>query len=212
MQAQALALVLEERDKKRQMDQTSADPPVQPPSAASVVPPLPNKQLPSSDPVQACDERISVAMLRLLEAELDHAVSFGSQPLTASELETELVAAKAPGKSLNAFIVRHGNGKSPPTRVAAKAKLAAAILKDLRFSSYWLILGVWVFGVFCGLIINFGRPPVMPFPRTVELFQAWWTINFSHSDLAVFWQNFAGVPIITPGARAAFFQFVRGFM
>ena len=64
----------------------------------------------------------------------------------------------------------------------------------------------------CGLLIGAIRPPAFPLPRTVELFQAWWTINFSHSDLAAYWDNMAGIPIITPGARAALFHFLRSLM
>ena len=71
---------------------------------------------------------------------------------------------------------------------------------------------MWVFGVLCGLCIGSSRPPLFPFPRTVELFQAWWTINFSHSDLAAYWENLAGIPIITPGARAALFHFLQSLM
>ena len=32
-------------------------------------------------------------------------------------------------------------------------------------------------------------------------------IYFSHADVAVCWENLAGIPIITLGARAAFFAF-----
>ena len=66
--------------------------------------------------------------------------------------------------------------------------------------------------ILCGLLIGAIRPPAFPLPRTVELFQAWWTINFSHSDLAAYWENMAGIPIITPGARAALFHFLRSLM
>ena len=38
-----------------------------------------------------------------------------------------------------------------------------------------------------------------------------WTINSSHSDLAAYWENLAGIPIITPGARAALFHFFAEF-
>ena len=33
------------------------------------------------------------------------------------------------------------------------------------------------------------------------------SIYFSPADVAVFWENLAGIPIITPRARAAFFAF-----
>ena len=99
------------------------------------MPPLPRK---SKAKAQAkakeapANEKIPVSSLKLLEAELGHVVSLGDKPLTVQAVETRIAEAKPAGKSLDAFIVRYGTN-APPARVAAKAKMAAAILRDLHF-------------------------------------------------------------------------------
>ena len=146
LQAQALALCLEEREKKKKAEQAAIglNPPVQQPAAdvsaplaQSSVPHLPTRpSVPSHGPdseKNPDENQIPVAILKLLEAELGHSVSFGNKPLTRKAVETRLASAKPPAKSLNSFIVRYGNGKAPPTRNVAKAKLVASIVKELKF-------------------------------------------------------------------------------
>ena len=107
------------------------------PLAQSSVPHLPTRpSVPSHGPdseKNPDENQIPVAILKLLEAGLGHSVSFGNKPLTEKAVETRLASAKPPAKSLNSFIVRYGNGKAPPTRNVAKAKLVASIVKELKF-------------------------------------------------------------------------------
>ena len=75
---------------------------------------------------------IPLSSLRLVEAELGHCLSLGNKPLTSEALEKRLAAAKPKGKMMDAFITRYGNDKkTPPTRITAKAKLMASIVKGL---------------------------------------------------------------------------------
>ena len=109
---------------------------VKAPKARSSVPPMPSKSVPNREPDSdevSDGDKIPVAILKLVEAELGHTVSFGNKPLTSQSVETRLASAKPPGKSLNAFIVRYGKGKAPPTRNAAKTKMVAALMKELKF-------------------------------------------------------------------------------
>ena len=148
LQAQALALCLEEREKQKKSAEqadSSAGPAhftqptvaeVKAPKARSSVPPMPSKSVPNREPDSdevSDGDKIPVAILKLVEAELGHTVSFGNKPLTSQSVETRLASAKPPGKSLNAFIVRYGKGKAPPTRNAAKTKMVAALMKELKF-------------------------------------------------------------------------------
>ena len=80
------------------------------------------------------DSLISVAVLKLLEAELGHFVDLGSDPLPVSELETKLAQAKGQGKLMDKIISRYGeSGQVTPARLAGKAKIIAGLAKKLRF-------------------------------------------------------------------------------
>lgn len=151
LQAQALALCLEEREQQRLQAQTAAGQSSQPipplphvgkQAAPEMAAPPPKEDFSSaaSTPKPGALEGVSgadlipTATLRLVEAELGHALSLGDKPLSAAALETKLSAAKRKGKSTDAFISRYGKGqnKALPTRVTAKAKVIAAIAQELR--------------------------------------------------------------------------------
>ena len=138
LQAQALALCLEEREQQKlqaQGSQQSLIPPLPTgrPAAPEVAPPPQKVDPPSSVASEGglAAGLIPTSTLRLIEAELGHCVSLGDKPLTAEALESVLATAKRKGKSMDSFIGRYGS-KAPPTRITAKAKVIASIAKDLR--------------------------------------------------------------------------------
>jgi hypothetical protein len=151
LQAQALALCLEERERQKISAQQQPAPVVSPPAPAAApeiqpaqssgleIPPLPQQECKTQvqpkgkgKPQPAQSDKIPVAYLKLLEAELGHIVNFGNKPLTVGAVESQLQAVKPAGKRLDVFLTRYGQ-KAPPTRIAAKIKMAAALLKELQF-------------------------------------------------------------------------------
>ena len=68
----------------------------------------------------------------------------------------------------------------------------------------WLFVHVW--------------KPVSFFPiphywtRSLELFQAWYTIHISHSDVAWYWESLSGIPILAPGATVVFAAVCKKFL
>lgn len=145
LQAEALAMCLEEREQLKQAA-VAAGVPKAPPgqtghdtstAQGSAVPKLPSKHTTQvQDPPKEsslADVKIPVVSLKLLEAELGHAVDLGQSPLSAKSLEALIVQPKRGlGKKLDQFISRYGKD-APPARVAAKAKMVAAILGNLQF-------------------------------------------------------------------------------
>ena len=105
LQAQALALCLEEREQQKlqaQGSQQSLIPPLPTgrPAAPEVAPPPQKVDPPSSVASEGglAAGLIPTSTLRLIEAELGHCVSLGDKPLTAEALESVLATAKRKGK------------------------------------------------------------------------------------------------------------------
>ena len=48
--------------------------------------------------------------------------------------------------------------------------------------------------------------------RSVELFEAWWTIHVSHADVAAYWETVSGIPFTAPGATMALAGTVQQFL
>lgn len=72
------------------------------------------------------------------------------------------------------------------------------------------MVGCFGIGVICGIcftfVLSFG-----PQNRHWELFQAWWTIHVTHSDLAGFWQSATGIPVVAPGVTIALASLVQKY-
>ena len=114
------------------------------------------------------------------------------------------------------FLTRYGQ-KAPPTRIAAKIKMAAALLKELQFWNITICVGCWLFGFWCGYFVHVWKPvSFFPIPhywtRSLELFQAWYTIHISHSDVAWYWESLSGIPILAPGATVVFAAVCKKFL
>ena len=122
LQAQALALCLEERERQKISAQQQPAPVVSPPAPAAApeiqpaqssgleIPPLPQQECKTQvqpkgkgKPQPAQSDKIPVAYLKLLEAELGHIVNFGNKPLTVGAVESQLQAVKPAGKRLDVF-------------------------------------------------------------------------------------------------------------
>ena len=141
LQAQALASCLEERQNAMAAMFNGGQVPHQQPLPAA--PPLPGQwawqqagqappQNPPKPPVE--DPKVPVAVLRIIEAELGHAVDLGHSPLEPKALEDQLAQARGKGKSMDAFITRYASdNKAPPARLAAKARTIAQIAVGMRF-------------------------------------------------------------------------------
>ena len=129
MQAQALVACLEEREQQRAQSSASAG---QLGPANPVLPPPPTFAGAGQGQQEAPCDTIPISILRLVEAEMDHAVAFGNSPLNPPDFESKLLSAKVKGKCLDAFIQRYGK-KAAPTRIPAKAKLITAIVRELQF-------------------------------------------------------------------------------
>ena len=170
----------------------------------------------STSQLPAQSDKIPVAYLKLLEAELGHIVNFGNKPLTVGAVESQLQAVKPAGKRLDVFLTRYGQ-KAPPSRIAAKIKMAAALLKELQFWNITICVGCWLFGFWCGFFVHVWKPvSFFPIPhywtRSFELFQAWYTIHISHSDVAWYWESLSGIPILAPGATVVFAAVCKKFL
>ena len=235
LQAQALALCLEERERQKISAQQQPAPVVSPPAPAAApeiqpaqssgleIPPLPQQECKTQvqpkgkgKPQPAQSDKIPVAYLKLLEAELGHIVNFGNKPLTVGAVESQLQAVKPAGKRLDGFLTRYGQ-KAPPTRIAAKIKMAAALLKELQFWNITICVGCWLFWFWCGYFVHVWKPvSFFPIPhywtRSLELFQAWYTIHISHSDVAWYWESLSGIPILAPGATVVFAAVCKKFL
>lgn len=74
-----------------------------------------------------------------------------------------------------------------------------------------------MFGFGCGFWLGSYRPlNWLPIPsswsRSLELFQAWYTIHISHSDVAWYWESISGIPILAPGATVMFAAVCKRFL
>ena len=101
--------------------------------------------------------------------------------------------------------------------IAAKIKMAAALLKELQFWNITICVGCWLFGFWCGYFVHVWKPvSFFPIPhywtRSLELFQAWYTIHISHSDVAWYWESLSGIPILAPGATVVFAAVCKKFL
>eukprot|EP00435_Cladocopium_sp_Y103_P004540 s1618_g1.t1 len=110
LQAEALAMCLEEREQQKHAALAAAAMPKAPDNVnaqASVVPKLPQKQVDQSPNQTHSQELIPVSSLKLLEAELGHLVDLGNKPLSANSLESLISQPKRGlGKRLDQFITR----------------------------------------------------------------------------------------------------------
>ena len=227
LQAQALALCLEEREQQRpasreQMASVQSQPSAVQSTGQAQVPPLPEHKKPveptertpdfftgSSKPSTprnsrdgSPEELIPLSSLRLVEAELGHCLSLGNKPLTSEALEKRLAAAKPKGKMMDAFITRYGNDKkTPPTRITAKAKLMASIVKGLPAWDTYILVGCFFSGFLIGGFVVFFTVLLYPQNRHWEGLKAWWTLHVTHADLAGYWLT--GIPVVGWGATLA---------
>ncbi|CAE7866689.1 unnamed protein product [Symbiodinium necroappetens] len=139
LQAQAIAAVLDERELQRQAAAAASM------AAHPQMPPLPGNQArspgealwnhaPQMPPPQEQIQAVSAGAVRLLQAELHHKVDLGTDPLTVEALAEKLSQCKGLGKQMDAVISRYSkDGKAPPARVAAKAKVLASLASTFNF-------------------------------------------------------------------------------
>ena len=45
--------------------------------------------------------------------------------------------------------------------------------------------------------------------RSLEVFQAWYTIHISHYDVAWYWESLSGIPVVAPGDTVMFAGFLK---
>jgi hypothetical protein len=79
------------------------------------------------------------------------------------------------------------------------------------------LVGTKLFGFWCGYFVHVWKPvSFFPIPhywtRSLELFQAWYTIHISHSDVAWYWESLSGIPILAPGATVVFAAVCKKFL
>ena len=78
-------------------------------------------------------------------------------------------------------------------------------------------MGCCFFWFWCGYFVRVWKPvSIFPIPyywtRSLELFQAWYTIHISHSDVAWYWESLSGIPILAPGATVVFAAVCKEFL
>ena len=224
LQAQALALCLEEREQQRQVEQAAAFAALAPPlpkhslpplnlgsqpassgqegpaAGSGGVPPLPRK---SKAKAQAkvkeapANGKIPVSSLKLLEAELGHVVSLRDKPLTAQAVETRIAEAKPAGQSQDGS----GHSERPPF-----LKVPCSLWGVGFGFLLWVLVLVSPAFFFCPPSPNIEAGVWSSFRHGTPF------SNFSHCDVAKYWETLSGIPIMAPGATVVFASVLRNLV